>query len=83
MKNHRKKHPYCEYCQRSEKVDVHHIISVKEAPHMADDPDNLMTLCRKPACHHIIGHNGNWQTSNPNAVEICKQNRKYKQGNLL
>lgn len=76
MKQHRKENPCCAFCGRDKKIDVHHIQPVKVAPHLAGEPTNFISLCRKPACHHVVGHNGNWQDSNPKVVEICELNSK-------
>lgn len=76
MTEYRNNNPNCAYCGRDKKVDVHHIIPVKDAPGLAGESSNFITLCRKPACHHVVGHNGNWQSSNPKVVEICQLNSK-------
>jgi 5-methylcytosine-specific restriction endonuclease McrA len=72
MKTYAAGHPNCAYCGRKQHIDVHHIIPVKNAPHLAGDYNNFISLCRKPACHLIVGHRGNWKDSNPNVREICK-----------
>ena len=76
MKIYAANNPRCEYCSRKNKLDIHHIQSVKERPDLAGEYSNLITLCRKPSCHFIVGHMGNWHTSNPNVREICKINSK-------
>ena len=71
MGAYKKAHPYCEWCGRPN-VEVHHIAPVHIAPERADDPTNFICLNRKPACHHVVGHMGNWQTGhNPNVRETC------------
>jgi cytochrome c556 len=45
----RSRTPICEVCQRARAVEVHHKRSVLEAPHLALDYANLMSVCE--ACH--------------------------------
>jgi len=62
----------CAWCGRAGKLDVHHIVPVSVAPGRADDPWNMIMLCRKPACHQIIGHNGDFSRRFVlNVREIC------------
>lgn len=56
--------PCCMYCGRRRKVDVHHKFPVSSHPELAADARFFRTLCRKPACHHVIGHLGNWRHVN-------------------
>lgn len=72
MKEYLLEHPNCEYCGRSKKVDVHHEIPVSVAPELATEKSNMITLCRKPACHLIIGHFGDFKKWNKNARKICE-----------
>lgn len=60
MAQYRAEHPHCAWCGRDKKLDVHHIIPVSVAPFLAADMDNMLMLCRKPACHLIIGHDGDY-----------------------
>jgi len=46
----------CAWCGRSRKLEVHHIVPVSVAPWLAWEPSNMLMLCRKPACHLVIGH---------------------------
>lgn len=39
----------CTSCGTHDHLQVHHIISITDAPHLALDPDNLTTLCS--TCH--------------------------------
>lgn len=71
LKNHLEKNPFCAYCGRNKKLDVHHKIPVSIAPELADNENNLITLCRKPSCHLIVGHMGSWKTYNKNVEETC------------
>ena len=72
MSLYRAKNPECAWCGRSKKLEVHHIEPVSVSPDKAGDESNFMMLCRKPACHQMIGHNGDWGGSYvENIVEIC------------
>lgn len=71
LKEHITKNPNCAFCGKGGKVDVHHKIPVSFAPHLASDPSNLITLHRKPQCHFVVGHLGNWKTYNKNVEETC------------
>lgn len=70
MKEYLSSHPNCEYCGRDKKLDVHHKIPVSVAPELATDKNNMVTLCRKPQCHFIIGHKGNWKDYNDKISQI-------------
>ena len=71
MNKYRKEHPTCAWCGRPG-VDVHHIVPLHVAPERAADPENFISLNRRPACHHILGHVGNWKTgSNCKVREMC------------
>jgi 5-methylcytosine-specific restriction endonuclease McrA len=72
LKEHVTLNPNCAFCGRSNAVDVHHKIPVSFAPELAADKNNLITLCRKPACHLVVGHLGNWKTYNKNVEKICE-----------
>ncbi len=62
----------CAWCGRNKKLEVHHIEPVSVSPDKADDPTNMIMLCRKPACHQILGHNGNFANSYvENVKAIC------------
>lgn len=65
-------HPVCAFCGKGGKLDVHHKAPVSVAPELADDPDNLITLHRKPACHHVVGHLGDWRNYNRRVTETCQ-----------
>jgi len=67
----------CAWCGRSKHLEVHHIIPVSVAPHRAADKTNMIMLCRKPACHQIIGHDGDFRSRYvPDVEEICNQYRQ-------
>lgn len=72
MKEYKKENPFCAYCGRSLAVDVHHKLPVSVAPERAADKQNMITLCRKPKCHLIVGHMGNYKMHNSKVEEICK-----------
>ena len=50
----------CDWCGRNKKLEVHHIEPVSVAPEKAADQENMIMLCRKPACHLIVGHDGDF-----------------------
>ena len=70
---HVEKHPACEVCGRTTKVQVHHLIPFHVAPDLELEPDNLMTLCENKKnginCHLLVGHLGNFRRFNVTAVE--------------
>ena len=59
--NFRAHNPLCFDCSKEGKVtpsqDVHHIVPIREAPHLRLDPKNLVALCR--ACHNRRHKTGN------------------------
>lgn len=62
----------CAWCGRTKKLEVHHVEPVSVAPDKADDPGNMIMLCRKPNCHQIVGHDGDFGGRYvENVVEIC------------
>lgn len=71
MKEYIKEHPNCEFCGRNKKVDVHHKKPVSFAPELAADKNNMITLCRKPQCHLVVGHLGNYKNYNKHIDLIC------------
>ncbi|MCK5919890.1 MAG: HNH endonuclease [Methylococcales bacterium] len=75
MRLYKLNNPACEYCARSKKVEVHHNIPVSVDPLLAADPDNFTSLCRKPPCHQVVGHNGDFGGRYvENVKQICAQN---------
>ena len=75
MRKHRKENPICLWCGRSKKVDVHHKFPVNSHPQLAADPRFFRTLCRKPACHHVVGHKGNWRDVNELVDVVIEANK--------
>jgi len=66
----------CAFCGRSARLEVHHIEPVSVAPDKADDEDNMIMLCRKPECHKMIGHDGDFRTRFvENVRDICESRR--------
>lgn len=68
MKEYWKNHKECEVCGITKdpvsgrRCDIHHIISIKDAPKRAADKNNMVTLCR---FHHWwVGHLKNWKKIN-------------------
>lgn len=51
---HLKTSPYCEACESTEKLEVHHIIPFDVDPDRELNPSNLITLCKY--CHLVLGH---------------------------
>jgi len=69
-KEHLIKHPYCEACGRTKKLEVHHIRDFSNYPALELDYSNLITLCDGSThCHFVFGHLGNWKSIN---LEIQK-----------
>jgi len=72
----RKTHKTCAWCGRSGKVDVHHIEPVAVAPELAAVESNMIMLCRKPQCHLVIGHDGDFRNRYvSNVRELCNVQR--------
>lgn len=64
--------PVCEFCGiKSGRVEVHHIIPVRERPDLAAHLGNMMTLHARNRCHLTVGHFGSWQRINPDAWQFC------------
>lgn len=61
----------CEYCGRKGNADVHHVKDISHHPELAAEKSNMICLCRKPQCHLIIGHMGDFKGINPNVREVC------------
>lgn len=65
-------HPTCQFCRKpGGKVEVHHVIPVSVDPTKAADVTNMVTLHRKPDCHMVVGHLGNFRDYNRNVVHVC------------
>jgi len=65
----------CAWCGRNKTLEVHHIAPVSVAPNKAADHNNMIMLCRKPACHQIIGHDGDFGGRYvENVKAICDDN---------
>jgi len=68
---------FCAWCGRDRKLEVHHIVPVSVSPELAGDKKNMIMLCRKPACHQIIGHNGDFRSRYvENVKELCRSGGK-------
>lgn len=46
---HLERFPVCAKCGSNDRVEVHHLRTVRDAPHLRLEPSNLQTLCKK---HH-------------------------------
>ena len=66
-------HPVCQFCGKpGGKVEVHHVIPVSVDPTKAADVTNMVTLHRKPDCHMVVGHLGNFRDYNSNVARVCE-----------
>jgi len=81
MRKHKDENPNCVWCGRSKKVEIHHIEPVSVSPEKAGDPNNLISLCRKPPCHQVIGHDGDFgRRYVENVKEVCDKNKTVSVG---
>jgi hypothetical protein len=70
-----KNQPSCQVCDRTKKLEVHHIIPFHINPRLELDVTNLITLCEHPAacCHYIVGHCAlSWLNYDPNVIQNAK-----------
>lgn len=82
-KAHLEKQPNCMVCNRSEKLNVHHIKPFHIYPDLELDPSNLITLCESDKggvnCHLHYGHLGNFKSFNENVIpDASLWNQKIK-----
>lgn len=77
MKVYRESVPWCEYCGRRGRIQVHHKTPVSVAPEKAAQITNLMSLCAK-RCHITIGHAGNYKNFVENPDELVIMRRVIK-----
>jgi len=68
MLAYRKANPVCEATGLKKGLQVHHIYPVATHPHLAADPENLITL--EKLAHRVLGHCGNYKNSVPNIREV-------------
>lgn len=79
MNAYRDANPRCAWCGRDKHLEVHHVEPVSVAPEKAGDPNNMIMLCRKPACHQVIGHEGDFGGRYvENVKAICLSQRAVK-----
>lgn len=79
MDKFREENPYCAWCGRDKKLEVHHIEPVSVAPEKAADFSNMIMLCRKPPCHQVIGHEGHFGGRYvENVKELCENQQAVK-----
>jgi 5-methylcytosine-specific restriction endonuclease McrA len=61
-------YPRCAACDRSELVEVHHIVPFHIAPELELQQSNLIALCENKKnginCHLYLGHLGNYKSYN-------------------
>ena len=69
--------PKCAACGGRLFHQVHHVVPFHIDPARELDVTNLITLCMRPSrsCHLKIGHNGNWQSWNPNVRADAERKR--------
>ena len=67
-KQHLQRHPTCELCGGSAKLEVHHKRPFHLHPELELDPANLITLCEAGKdgvnCHLLFGHLGSFKSFN-------------------
>jgi len=63
-------HPECRWCRAIKDLEAHHIVPLWHCVDLAEDPRNLITLCRR--CHMVVGHFYHYGTMFcPNVVQLC------------
>ena len=67
--------PNCAWCDRATDVDTHHVKPVQRFPDLAADKNNMISLCRQPQCHCVVGHHGDFTTINMQVRECCTVNK--------
>ncbi len=66
-REHLRKHPKCEVCGTTKRLQVHHIHPIHLERVGELEPSNLLTVC---ATHHLLfGHFLNWHSFNLYVVE--------------
>lgn len=62
-----KENPACAICEKTKRVQVHHIVPFNVAPDLELDFNNLISLCvNLPTnCHLTFGHLKNFRSINP------------------
>ena len=72
-RTHLKEHNRCAACDTRRNLEAHHILPVQWYPKLQLDLSNLITLCTKPANHHLShGHLMDFKSWNPDVVEDAK-----------
>jgi len=71
MREFDKEYPACAWCGREGDTDIHHIMPVSIAPHLAADKTNFIPLCRQKKCHFVVGHYSNWKDFNARVADVC------------
>lgn len=66
-KLHLDREDHCQACNKTSKLEVHHIIPVHINKTLELEPSNLITLCER--CHLVFGHLSDYRSWNENVVE--------------
>jgi hypothetical protein len=76
--DHLEREPRCAACGISDHLEVHHVLPFHDDPARELDPDNLITLCKRPGCpgHFLFGHLGDYKHSNPHVRDDAKRYRQ-------
>jgi hypothetical protein len=71
-RKHLKEHNRCAACDTRRNLEAHHIRPTQWYKELTLDPSNLITLCTKPANHHLSeGHLMDFKSYNENVVADC------------
>lgn len=72
----------CAACGRVHQPNAHHIKPFNVFPELELEESNIIVLGEGGTinCHLWIGHNGRWDTYNPDVVEDCRQFREMLAG---
>lgn len=76
---HLRREPYCQSCERTKELEVHHVLPVHAGGEELS-PANLITLCRD--CHYVVGHACDWRAWRPDVRRLADEARTAERKRL-